>query len=382
MGEQLIAEKLPQATVQVAPGLEQAEPELRLQPRDRQISEAGWTRLEVGNIVRALGDGLYVGEHFDGEKRMDIILRAETWSAPEQLAATPLATPAGDTVILGELVDVQRTVGPSQLVRIDRRRTVTLDVRPPESMSLERVMATLREEVEPKLLAALPEDGSVLYRGSANALTHAISTMGSNFGVALLVLFLLMAALFRSVKDSLLVVLALPLALVGGVIALRTLNLFSFQPLDLLTMIGFVILLGLVVNNAILLVHQTRSAEAAGADRAEAVRQALQTRMRPIFMSTLTSIFGMLPLLLIPGTGSVIYRGLAAVIVGGMCFSTVFTLIFLPCLLRMGALKAAPQASEEPPKSSRASGVAEESQRAGEAVGTRVFEPIAMEKLQ
>jgi multidrug efflux pump subunit AcrB len=124
--------------------------------------------------------------------------------------------------------------------------------------------------------------------------------------------------------------------MVGGVIALRLLNLFSFQPLDLLTMIGFVILLGLVVNNAILLVHQTRSAEQAGATREDAVRQALLTRLRPIFMSTLTSIFGMLPLLLMPGTGSVIYRGLAAVIVGGMCISTVFTLLLLPCFLRMG----------------------------------------------
>ena len=99
----------------------------------------------------------------------------------------------------------------------------------------------------------------------------------------------------------------------------------------------FVILLGLVVNNAILLVHQTRSAEKAGHDRHAAVELALQQRMRPIFMSTLTSIFGMLPLMLMPGTGSVIYRGLAAVIVGGMSISTLFTLLLLPCLLRMGA---------------------------------------------
>ena len=160
--------------------------------------------------------------------------------------------------------------------------------------------------------------------------------MGSNFAIAILVLFLLMAALFRSVRDSLLVVLAMPLAMVGGVIALRVLNLVSFQTLDLLTMIGFVILLGLVVNNAILLVHQARTAEQAGSSRDEAVQQALLTRLRPIFMSTLTSIFGMLPLLLMPGTGSVIYRGLAAVIVGGMCVSTIFTLILLPCFLRMG----------------------------------------------
>jgi multidrug efflux pump subunit AcrB len=347
-GQALLAEVLPETVVQVSPNLEQAEPELRLQPRDRQISEAGWSRNDVGNIVRALGDGLYVGEHFDGEKRMNIILRAQPWSAPEQLAATPLATPRGDILSLGELVDVSRTVGPSELRRIDRRRTVTLNIRPPEDQSLEYTLRTIKEQVEPQLLQALPSDGSILYGGSANALTRAISTMGSNFAVAILVLFLLMAALFRSVRDSLLVVLAMPLAMVGGVVALRLLNFVSFQPLDLLTMIGFVILLGLVVNNAILLVHQTRSAEQAGMDREEAVRQALLTRLRPIFMSTLTSIFGMLPLLLMPGTGSVIYRGLSAVIVGGMCVSTIFTLLLLPCFLRMG--ESAAQLSRGKPR--------------------------------
>jgi multidrug efflux pump subunit AcrB len=137
-------------------------------------------------------------------------------------------------------------------------------------------------------------------------------------------------------KDSLMVVLALPLATVGGVVALRLLNLVTFQPLDLLTMIGFIILLGLVVNNAILLVHQTRQAERRGVARGDAVREALRVRMRPIFMSTVTSIFGMLPLLFNPGTGSVIYRGLAAVIVGGMSVSTLFTLLLLPSLLRLG----------------------------------------------
>jgi multidrug efflux pump subunit AcrB len=339
-GQEILSEVLPKATVQVAPNLEQAEPELRLEPRDRQISEAGWNRSDLGNIVRALGDGLYVGEHFDGEKRMNLILRAESWSTPEQLAATPLATPLGDTVRLGDLVDLRRTVGPSQLRRIDRRRTVTLDIRPPEDMSLEYAMRTIREKVEPELLEALPADGSILYGGSANALSRAIKTMGSNFAVAIAVLFLLMAALFRSVRDSLLVVLAMPLAMVGGIVALRVLNLVSFQPLDLLTMIGFVILLGLVVNNAILLVHQTRSAEHAGSTREQSVEQALLTRLRPIFMSTLTSIFGMMPLLLMPGTGSVIYRGLAAVIVGGMCVSTIFTLLLLPCFLRMGETRA------------------------------------------
>ena len=287
-------------------------------------------------LVRALGEGQYVGEHFNGEKRMDIILRAKPWDSPEKLASMPVATRNGSMVPLSELVDIERTVGPDQLVRIDSRRTITLDIYPNDEMSLEHVLAIVESQVEPRLKAVMPSDGNILYGGSANALSRAIKSMAGNFALALMVLFLLMAALFRSPRDSAMVVLAMPLAMVGGVIALRLLNLVTFQPLDLLTMIGFVILLGLVVNNAILLVHQTRTAEREGLNRHQAVEQALQTRLRPIFMSTLTSIFGMLPLLLLPGAGSVIYRGLAAVIVGGMCVSTVFTLVLLPCLLRMG----------------------------------------------
>jgi multidrug efflux pump subunit AcrB len=170
----------------------------------------------------------------------------------------------------------------------------------------------------------------------------------------LLVLFLLMSALFRSLKDSLIVLLCLPLATVGGVAAMQILNLITFQPLDLLSMIGFIILMGLVVNNAILLVHQTRCAERDGLDRADAVAQALRLRLRPIFMSTMTSIFGMLPLVLVPGAGSVIYRGLATVIVGGMSVSTLFTLVLLPCLLLAGENRGAVRAeSPRPPAGAR-----------------------------
>jgi multidrug efflux pump subunit AcrB len=332
----LIDEAIPGSQTQVFPATELAEPELRLTPWDRRIAEVGWNRAQVGNVVRALGAGLWLGEHFDGEQRMDIILRAEEWANPEDLAGLPLATPSGAVVPLGDLVDIERTVGPSSIHRIDRRRTVTLEISPPDGLSLEEAIAALETEVEPKLAPLLPEDATIRYGGSADNLANAIRNMGQNFVIALIVLFLLMSALFSSMKDSLMVVLALPLATVGGVVALRLLNLVTFQPLDLLTMIGFIILLGLVVNNAILLVHQTRQAEHRGLERRDAVREALRVRMRPIFMSTVTSIFGMLPLLLNPGTGSVIYRGLAAVIVGGLSVSTLFTLLLLPSLLRLG----------------------------------------------
>jgi multidrug efflux pump subunit AcrB len=203
-------------------------------------------------------------------------------------------------------------------------------------MTIADALKTIRSEIGPIIKAALPPEAEIYYRGTADQMAGAITDMAKNFVLAVLILALIMAAMFRSVRDSVIVLLVMPLAIVGGVIGLRVLNLFTYQALELLTMIGFIILIGLVVNNAILLVHQTRAAERDGADRATAVAQAIRIRARPIFMSTLTSICGMLPLMLIPGIGSEIYRGLATVIVGGMSVSAVFTLLLLPSILRMG----------------------------------------------
>jgi multidrug efflux pump subunit AcrB len=335
-GYELIEETIPGASVSPQPGLEMAEPEILLVPDERRIAEAGWNRETVARVVRAFGSGLFVGEYFDGERRRNIVVRAEPWSTPEALASMPVVTPQAGVLPLDELVTVQRTAGPNQIRRLDRRRTVTLAVRAPEGMSLEHLMEVVRSRIAPQLQELLPEDGSIRYSGTAEKLDEALTAMGGSFLLAIALLYLLMSALFRSFIDSLLVLVVLPLATVGGALALQLVNTVTFQPLDLLTMIGFVILLGLVVNNAILLVYQTRNAERAGLARRDAVTQAVQLRLRPILMSTLTSLFGMLPLLLVPGAGTELYRGLAAVIVGGLAFSTLFTLILLPALLQLG----------------------------------------------
>jgi multidrug efflux pump subunit AcrB len=338
----LVAEYLPGAQARPIPGVDFAEPELRLIPNERRISEAGWGRQQMSTVVRALGDGVYVGDYFDGDRRLDIVLRAPEWSSPEQLASTPLATPAGGIQPLDQLVNLERTAGPNQIRRVDRRRTITLAITQPDGMSLEESIAILKEKVEPQLMSYLPDDGEISYYGSADDLNIALASMARSFTLAILVLYLLMSGLFRSFIDSLLVIAALPLATVGGIALLRIMG----SPMDLLTMIGFITLLGLVVNNAILLVHQTRVAEREGLDRRGAVEQAVRRRLRPILMTTLTSICGMLPLLLIPGPGSEVYQGLAAVIVGGMSVSTVFTLIFLPSLLRLGETRTSPSVAE------------------------------------
>ncbi len=335
-GFSAVMQTIPGRPPRPRPGLSLAEPELRLLPDERRISEAGWARSDVSQIIRALGDGLFVGDYFDGQQRLDIILRGQDWQTPEELAAIPLATPNSGVLPLSELTEVVRTAGPDEIRRLNRRRTITLEVKAPEGMSLEQTMLVLKEEVNPKIEPLLPEDGEIHYSGTAEKLDLALKSMSASFLLAIAILYLLMSALFQSFRDSLLVILAIPLATVGGVLALHIVNLFTTQHMDLLTMIGFIILLGLVVNNAILLVYQTRTAEREGLTRRDAVNQAVHLRLRPILMSTLTSIFGMLPLLLIPGAGTELYRGLAAVIVGGMSVSTVFTLILLPSLLRIG----------------------------------------------
>ena len=331
----IINEAIPGAQVRPNPGLQIAEPELQLVPNDRRITAAGLDRAAVANIVRALTSGAFVGEYFDGNDRMDMILKGPTWNSPEELAAVPIATPLAGIQSIGELTDIRRTVGPTQLLRVNGQRTLTLAVTPPPEMTVQEALDTLRDIVDPQLRAIMPDDVSLAYRGTADRLEEAFSTMRANLAIAAVVLFLVLAAMFRSLWDGALVMLSMPLAIAGGVIALRVLNLFTTQAMDLLTTIGFLILLGLVVNNAILLVMQTRAGQAKGLDRTAAVADAVRMRARPIYMSTLTSIFGMLPLMVIPGVGSQIYRGLATVIIGGMFVSAIFTLILMPSILRL-----------------------------------------------
>ncbi len=161
--------------------------------------------------------------------------------------------------------------------------------------------------------------------------------------LALLITYLLMAALFESFAYPLVIMFSVPLAAVGGFAALRIVHEVSLydvsspiQQLDVLTMLGFVILIGIVVNNAILIVHQAlNNMRHEGMEPAHAVVRSVQTRTRPIFMSAMTSIFGMFPLVVMPGAGSELYRGLGSVVLGGLLVSTIFTLVVVPAVFTL-----------------------------------------------
>ncbi|MEM8917269.1 MAG: efflux RND transporter permease subunit [Pseudomonadota bacterium] len=344
---------IPGAMVRPNPDPNVVVPELRLTPNDRRIAELGLTRDQVGRAVRAFGDGLYLGEYVSEGERMRVILRGAAAAGPEAIESAPLVTPNGGTVPMGEVATVLRGVGPTQIRHVDGRKTLTLNISPPPGVALGEALERIQETAEPQIQAALQAGDTLRYGGDANALLKAVKSLSTNFILAGALLFVIMASVFRSARDAALVIIALPLATVGGVIAIQILNLFKPTPLDLLGMIGFVILLGIVVNNAILLMAQSRESEATGLSRAEAAKAALRLRLRPILMTTGTSVMGMLPLALVPGPGSAIYRGLAVIIVGGVLVSTIFTLVLLPALIQLGSAKKNRPSQPDEPKEPR-----------------------------
>jgi multidrug efflux pump subunit AcrB len=334
-GRKLLERTFPGANVQSFPNADVQALELRAEPNDRRIAEVGWDRATLGTVVRALGDGAWLGEYFDGQSRLPVILRTNLGETPEDLAQAPLITPSGEIVPLGELVTLQTAVAAEQIRRIDHHRTVTLTIDPPQTLSLEDMLAKIQSDIVPSLRSQLPPDANIRLAGSADRLDKIVSTMSVNFALALLVLFMLMAAMFRSLRDAAVVVLTVPLALAGGVLGIRVLDLVAFQPLDLLTMIGFIMMIGVIVNHSILLVDRTRDALNHNHDLETALRMALNQRLRAMVASTLTGALGALPMVLNPGPASTIYRGLAAVNVAGVVVSMVFSVLLLPSLLRL-----------------------------------------------
>ncbi|MDY6947959.1 MAG: efflux RND transporter permease subunit, partial [Pseudomonadota bacterium] len=334
-GRALLERVFPNSAVLSIPNPEDVDLQLIAVPDDRRIAEVGWDRATLGTVVRALGEGAWLGEYFDGRSRLPIILRSNEGATPEELSNAPLRTPSGVIVRLGDLVQLSTVLGPPGIRRLNHRRTVTLTIDPPASLSLEKVLSTINTEVLPQLRADMPPDGTIRMAGSADRLEKMLQTMSRVFGIALVVLLLLMTALFRSIRDSLIALLTIPLALVGGVVGLRMLDVVKFQALDLLSMIGFIMMIGVIINHAILLIAAVRSAELTGATLEESIRAGLNQRLRAILASTLTGVLGALPMVINPGPGSVIYRGLAAVNIGGVVVSLVFSLVLIPALMRL-----------------------------------------------
>jgi multidrug efflux pump subunit AcrB len=327
------------------------QPLIQIRPRWELLAENGFDAQAFGYTVAALSDGAYVDDFLLDDDQVDIFLfsGAGTEQTLAGLPQQPVLTPSGSIVPLSALADLVETVDSDTLRRVDGRRTVTLYIIPPRSIALETAVATVRTELLPKLRAdgSIGEGVTIAISGAADQLEATRAALGGNFVIALLLCYLLLVAIFTHWSYPLLILVTVPVGVAGGILGLALLNATGTamgwvgltpisQPFDMITMLGFLILLGTVVNNPILIVDRARSnLREPGVDVLEGVREAVRSRIRPILMSTATTLFGLAPLVLIPGAGTELYRGVGVIVLAGLLCSTVVTLTFLPSLLRV-----------------------------------------------
>ncbi len=340
----LVSEVLPGAQVRPIPSLDPGAPELHVHPRRTSAAMLRVPGDELGLAVDAFVDGAIIGEVGPaGEPKVNVVLRGHAqngahYGTPALLLAAPMATPSGHVVPMATLAEVEEQLGPTQIRRIERRRALTLQVSPPDEIPLEAAIAAIRRDVVTPLSedGAIPSDVRVEMSGTAADLDIATGKLLEVLGLALLISFLLLAALFEDFLAPVAVLASVPLAAAGGVGGLLAVDAWvSPQPLDLMTALGFLILIGVVVNNAILVVDGAIGRLREGRTLRDAVPEAVEARVRPIFMTTVTSLAGLLPMLLFPGAGAELYRGVGAIVLGGLALSSVLTLFVVPSLFTM-----------------------------------------------
>jgi HAE1 family hydrophobic/amphiphilic exporter-1 len=340
----LLAEATPGSQNLPKPSLDLSSPEVQLIPRLEQAADMRLDARQLGYMVDCLVDGGYATDYFLGSDRIDLVIKGDERfvQRTQDLRSLPVVTPGGQLVPLEAVAEVlQFSSGPEQILHRERERAITIQVSPPERMPLEEAQDRIQAMVIDPLVASNALEGGyqITLGGTADQLRATWKSLWFNLVIAALITYLLMAALFESWFYPAVIIAAVPLGTIGGLLGLAALNAVGgpfgiFQPLDVLTMLGFVILIGTVVNNPILIVDRAlQLVRFEGAEPTDAILEAVQSRIRPIFMTTFTTVLGLLPLVIFPGAGSELYRGLGSVLLGGLLVSTFVTLVLVPLLL-------------------------------------------------
>jgi multidrug efflux pump subunit AcrB len=324
------------------------QPLIEIRPDWNRAAELGLSASQLGYSVAALTDGAFVDEFFQGDDKIDIYLYGAAGGAArlDDVADLPIYTPVGGIVPLRSVAGIRETVDTNSIRRINGQRTVTLNVIPPPSIPLEEGVEIVRRDVIGYLreTGGLPASIRVDISGASDQLDATKAALAANYPVALVIIFLLLVAIFRHWGYPLLIMTTIPLGIAGGIVGLALLNLIGAslsamglggfsQPFDMISMLGFLILMGTVVNNPILIVDRAiQRFEEGDIDALGAVREAIASRLRPIAMSTLTTLFGLSPLVFIPGAGTELYRGVGAIVLFGILGAAIVSVTMLPAL--------------------------------------------------
>jgi len=334
-----VMQLIPGSQVRPVPSLEMSYPEALIIPDKQRLIAHDLRERELGVYADILMDGRQIDDYKpDGTRQIDMVLKGNDlrFNSPEAILQAPISNGRGELLRLGDVAHLEYAQGMTQVDHRERKRSIKLQVTPPDNVALQEAM----EMVDQQLITPMREQGKLngveaRLGGNADKLEDTAKALQWNLILAVIIVYLLMSALFENFFYPLIILFSVPLAGAGGFVGLKLVNLLiAPQGFDVLTMLGFIILVGTVVNNAILIVHQSlNNVRFEGLQGLEALRESIRTRIRPIFMSTTTSLFGMLPLVLATGSGSELYRGIGSVLLGGLLISTLFTLFVIPSLL-------------------------------------------------
>jgi len=302
---------------------------------DRQaIARYGINVADAQQVIRVAVGGATAGAVFEGIRRFDILVRyaPEYRTTPEDIAQILVQGPDGIKVPLGQLAHIEEIVGPRQITRVNSQRFITVqcNVTGRDIVSfVEEAQRAIDDEVE------LPPGYLVTWGGQFRLQQEANKRLALVIPITLLVLFLLLFSSFNSVKNAVLILLNIPLALVGGVVGLWLTN----QNLSVPASVGFIALFGIALENGMVLVTYFNQLLREGVSINEASVKGACLRVRPVLMTALTTALGLIPLLFSSGTGSEVQRPLATVVIGGLVTSTVLTLLVLPALYKWFAIE-------------------------------------------
>lgn len=309
---------------EVTTSLEQTRPEFQLQINREKAASYGLSIAQIASTVRTAVSGQVATQYRTGGKEIDVVVRfPERWRGQAaDIRSIPLQTPSGTLVPLGEVAVLKRGESPTQVFREGQTRmvTVTGQIAGRDLASVMRDVTAAVEQVE------LPEGVLLEFGGQNQEMNESFGQLFQALLLGIVLVFMIMASQFESVLQPLAIMFTLPLALIGVVLGL----LLGGSSLSVPGIVGVIMLAGIVVNNAIVLIDYINTLRRRGMERNEAIAQAGRTRLRPILMTTLTTILGMLPLAIGVGEGSEMQRPIALVVIGGLTSSTMLTLIVIP----------------------------------------------------
>ncbi|MBQ3396404.1 MAG: efflux RND transporter permease subunit, partial [Synergistaceae bacterium] len=294
----------------------------RPQVRKDRMQSLGLTRPQINNAILAGTTGLPVGEFRDGDRSLSILfsLVPEERHRIESLHSLPIWAPAAnETVALGTLIsDLELSVEDNILMRRNRRRVLTVASDVTLGSNISGMQNRIRAEIE---AIPLPEGYRFEWGGEEESQADAMNGMSKLFMPCLLLMFTIMVFLFNGFRQPFIIFFSIPLIVIGVAVGL----LMAHKPLDFLSIVGILSLVGMLAKNSIVLLDQVASDFASGKDRYQAIVDTGVSRLRPVAMSAVTTVLGMVPLI-----WDSMFGPMAVTIMGGLTVSTVLTMIFIP----------------------------------------------------